>query len=38
MVSSERATITFFNGTQVTIKDTLLYPDFTRTLISFRDI
>jgi hypothetical protein len=32
------ATITFPNGTQVTIKDALLYPDSTRTLINFRDI
>jgi hypothetical protein len=38
MVGSGRATITFFNGTQVTIDDALLYPDSTRTLISFRDI
>jgi hypothetical protein len=28
----------FSNGTQVTIDDTLLYLDSTRTLISFRDI
>jgi hypothetical protein len=32
------ATITFLNGTQVTIEDVLLYPDSTHTLISFRDI
>jgi hypothetical protein len=38
IVGSERATITFHNGTQVTIKHALLYPDYTRTLISFRDI
>jgi hypothetical protein len=38
IVSSGRATIMFPNGTQVTIKDALLYPDSTRTLISFRDI
>jgi hypothetical protein len=25
-------------GTQVTIKNALLYPDFTRTLLSYRDI
>jgi hypothetical protein len=38
IVGSNRATITFPNGTQVTIKDALLYPDSTRTLINFRDI
>jgi hypothetical protein len=38
IVSSRRATITFHNGTQVTIDDALLYLDSTRTLISFRDI
>jgi hypothetical protein len=38
IVGSGRATITFSNGTQVTIDDALLYPDSTRTLISFRDI
>jgi hypothetical protein len=38
IVGSGRVTITFPNGTQVTIKDALLYPDSTRTLISFRDI
>jgi hypothetical protein len=38
IVDSEKATITFLNGTQVTIKDVLLYPDSTYTLISFRDI
>jgi hypothetical protein len=37
-VGSWRATITFLNGTQVTIDDALLYPDSTCTLISFRDI
>jgi hypothetical protein len=31
-------TIMFSNGTQVTIEDALLYPNSTRTLISFRDI
>jgi hypothetical protein len=35
---SSRATITFSNGTQVMIEDALLYPNSTRTLISFRDI
>jgi hypothetical protein len=38
IVGSGRATITFLNGTQVMIKDTLLYPDSTCTLISFKDI
>jgi hypothetical protein len=38
IVSSRRATITFRNGTQVTIDDALLYLDSTHTLISFRDI
>jgi hypothetical protein len=38
IVGSGRTTITFPNGTQVTIEDALLYPDSTRTLISFRDI
>jgi hypothetical protein len=38
IVGSGRATIIFPNGTQVTIEDALLYPDSTRTLISFRDI
>jgi hypothetical protein len=38
IVASERATITFPNGTQVTIKNILLYPDSTCTLMSFRDI
>jgi hypothetical protein len=38
IVGSSRATITFSNGTQITIEDALLYPDSTRTLISFRDI
>jgi hypothetical protein len=38
IVGSERAIIMFPNCTQVTIKDVLLYPDSTRTHISFRDI
>jgi hypothetical protein len=38
IVGSGRATITFPNGTQVTIEDILLYPNSTHTLISFRDI
>jgi hypothetical protein len=32
------ATITFPNSTQVTIEYVLMYPDSTRTLISFSDI
>jgi hypothetical protein len=38
IVGSGRATIKFYNGTQVTIEDVLLYPDSTHTLISFIDI
>jgi hypothetical protein len=38
IVGSRRATITFPNGTRVMIKDDLLYPDSTSTIISFRDI
>jgi hypothetical protein len=38
IVDSGRATITFPNGTQVTIDDVLLYPNFTHTLISFKNI
>jgi hypothetical protein len=38
LVGSGRTTITFPNGTQLMIEDALLYPDSTRTLISFRDI
>jgi hypothetical protein len=38
IVGSRRDTITFSNGTQVMIEYALLYPDSTRTLISFRDI
>jgi hypothetical protein len=38
IVGSERATVTFSNGTQVTIKEALLYPNSTHTLISFRNI
>jgi hypothetical protein len=38
IVGSGRATITFPNGTQITIDDALLYPDSIHTLISFRDI
>jgi hypothetical protein len=38
IVGSGRATIIPPMGTQVTIKNTLLYPDSTRTLLSYRDI
>jgi hypothetical protein len=38
IVGSGRGTITFPNGTQVTIDDVLLYPNSTHTLINFRDI
>jgi hypothetical protein len=37
-VGSGRATITLPMGTQITIEDALLYPNSTRTLLSFRDI
>ena len=38
IVGSGRATITLPMGTQITIEDALLYPDSTRTLLSYRDI
>jgi peptide/histidine transporter 3/4 len=38
IVDSGRATITLPMGTQITIEDALLYPDSTRTLLSFRDV
>jgi hypothetical protein len=38
IVSSGRATIVLPMGTQVTIENALLYPDFARTLLSYRDI
>ena len=38
IVGTGRAIFTLPNGTQVTIEDALLYPDSSRTLISFRDI
>ena len=38
IVGSGRATITLPMGTQITIEDGLLYPDSTRTLLSFRDV
>ena len=38
IVGSGRATITLPMGTQITIEDGLLYPDSTRTLLSFKDL
>jgi hypothetical protein len=38
IVRSGKATIILSMGTQVTIKNTLLYPDSTHTLLSYRDI
>jgi hypothetical protein len=38
IVGSRRATITLPMGTQIMIEDALLYPNSTRTLLSFRDI
>ena len=38
IVGSGQATITLPMGTQITIEDALLYPDSTRTLLSYRDI
>jgi hypothetical protein len=38
IVGSGRATIVLSMGTQVTIENALLYPDSTRTLLSYRDI
>ena len=38
IVGLGRATITPPMGTQITMEDALLYPDSTRTLLSFRDI
>nr|CAD40421.3 OSJNBa0065J03.17 [Oryza sativa Japonica Group] len=38
IVGSGRAIITLPMGTQITIEDALLYPDSTRTLLSYRDI
>src|SRR6266508_869139 len=37
IVGSGRATITLPMGTQLEIEDALLYPDLTRTLLSFKD-
>ena len=38
IVGLRRATITPPMGTQITMEDALLYPDSTRTLLSFREI
>jgi hypothetical protein len=38
IVDFEKATIILPMGTQVIIKNALLYPDYTRTLLSYRDI
>jgi hypothetical protein len=38
IIGSGRATIMLSMGTSITIEDALLYPDLTRTLLSYRDI
>jgi hypothetical protein len=38
IVGSSRATIVLPMGTQVIIENALLYPDSTRTLLSYRDV
>jgi uncharacterized protein YbaR (Trm112 family) len=38
IVGSGKATIILLMGTQITIDNALLYPDSTRTLLSYRDI
>jgi uncharacterized protein YbaR (Trm112 family) len=38
IVGSGKATIILLMGTQITIENALLYPDSTRTLLSYRDI
>jgi hypothetical protein len=38
IVGSGQATIMLPMGTSITIEDALLYPDSTRTLLSYRDI
>jgi uncharacterized protein YbaR (Trm112 family) len=38
IVGSGKATIIHLMGTQITIDNALLYPDSTRTLLSYRDI
>ena len=38
IVGLGQTTITLPMGTQITMEDALLYPDSTRTLLSFRDV
>jgi hypothetical protein len=38
IVGSEKATIILSMSTQITIKNALMYPDSTHTLLSYRDI
>jgi hypothetical protein len=38
IVGSGRATIVLPKGTQLTIEDALLYPESTRTILSYKDI
>jgi hypothetical protein len=38
VIGSSKATITLLMGTQIKMKEPLLYPESTRTLLSFRDI
>jgi hypothetical protein len=38
IVGSGRATITLPMGTQITMEEALLYPNSTRTFLSFRDV
>jgi hypothetical protein len=38
IVGSRKATIIFSVGAQVIIENTLLYPNFTHTLLTYRDI
>ena len=38
IVGSGQATFTLPNGTKLEIQEALLYPDSTRTLLSFKDI
>jgi hypothetical protein len=38
IVSSSQATIVLLMDRLVTIENALLYPDYTRTLLSYRDI
>jgi peptide/histidine transporter 3/4 len=38
ILGSGKATVTLLMGTQINIKEVLLYPDSTCTLLSYRDI